>query len=260
MQTSLDSLSINALHVDSTGAVWIGSRAGLGRLGPESEEIVSYDIRPTGPRIISVLSIAETADGSLWLGTSATLARFDRSSGAIEHLWPDNESPAGLHGSQFQATIVDRDGFVWTATRDAGVNRLDPTTLTVRHYRHDPADVNSLSDDDVVDLYEHPDGSVWLATRGGLDRLDPRSGAVTRYSTEQGLPGDRPVGILADRSGDLWVSFDMAGLARFKTDNAETRVFGTHDGLQGDRFLPGSHVLTQSGELVFGGGERSQSF
>ena len=53
----------------------------------------------------------------------------------------------------------------------AGLQLLDPETGVTRLYLHDPDDPSSLGDDRVLALLETADGSLWVGTRTGLDRL-----------------------------------------------------------------------------------------
>ena len=54
-------------------------------------------------------------------------------------------------------------------------------------YRHEPGDPNSPSDDSILDVLKDRAGILWVGTAfGGLDRLDPASGAVTHYRHDPG--------------------------------------------------------------------------
>jgi ligand-binding sensor domain-containing protein len=92
----------------------------------------------------------------------------------------------------------------------AGLDLLDPSTDTFKHYRHDPANERSLSDNGVAFVYQDRQGALWVGTRNGLNRVDPVSGAFVRY-----YPAGRDAGytssnyitaILEDRPGNLWLA------------------------------------------------------
>ena len=56
--------------------------------------------------------------------------------------------------------LVDRQGQVWAATRDAGLNRLDPATGKLTRYTHSRSRPESLSSNqNVYALLEDRDGS-----------------------------------------------------------------------------------------------------
>ncbi len=64
------------------------------------------------------------------------------------------------------------------------------------------------------------DGAVWVATYGGLARLDPVSGQVRQYehaaTDTTSLPDSRTISLLEDRAGRLWVG-TMQGVACLET-------------------------------------------
>ncbi|CAG0959579.1 partial Phytochrome-like protein cph1, partial [Anaerolineales bacterium] len=104
----------------------------------------------------------------------------------------------------------DRTGVLWIGTQDSGLNRLDPATGTITHYRHDPQDTNSLSSDRIMSVYQDSSGTVWIGTLdAGLNRLDPVSGKITRYLPNPDEPhalSDAKVNAMyEDHAGTFWV-------------------------------------------------------
>ena len=67
-----------------------------------------------------------------------------------------------------------------------------------------------LSRDTAGSVFASKDGSVWVGTGAGLNRVRNRS--VTVYSNRDGLPSNGIQAILEDHSGGLWVG-TTAGLA-----------------------------------------------
>src|SRR4051794_1601051 len=60
----------------------------------------------------SVLSIAQTPDGFLWLGTEEGLARFD---GLAFRVFDTRNTPE-LHSQEISALLADREGRLWIGT------------------------------------------------------------------------------------------------------------------------------------------------
>src|SRR6476469_9203948 len=61
-------------------------------------------------------SIAQTADGYLWIGSEEGLARFD---GATFTTF-DHRNTDGIPGNTFTALAVDAAGTLWAGTREHG--------------------------------------------------------------------------------------------------------------------------------------------
>lgn len=125
----------------------------------------------------------------------------------------------GLSQASVYTVLRDRRGFVWIGTQD-GLNRYDG--YSIRIFKRDSSDSESLSDNFVTALQEGPDGALWIGTwAGGLDRYDPATGQFRRYQSEPGDPStlsdNRVRVLLVDRDGAVWVG-TAHGLNRLERD------------------------------------------
>jgi ligand-binding sensor domain-containing protein len=84
----------------------------------------------------------------------------------FNHLTVDN----GLSESKVQCILKDRYGFMWFGTGYNGLNRYDGNKFVI--YKNDPNDPHSLSSNINYKLFEDREGTLWIGTRNGLDRLD----------------------------------------------------------------------------------------
>ncbi|HMR66142.1 MAG TPA: PAS domain S-box protein, partial [Anaerolineae bacterium] len=109
-----------------------------------------------------------------------------------------------------------------------------------------------LSSDFISGIYQDNSGLVWLATRVGLNRLDPATGQITRYGRPNGLPADMVIGILEDDQGYLWLS-TFGGLARFDPRTETFKNFDHTDGLNNLQYDFYAYHRTRDGRLWVGG-------
>ncbi|HET7269164.1 MAG TPA: two-component regulator propeller domain-containing protein [Oleiagrimonas sp.] len=136
----------------------------------------------------------------------------------------------GLAQSSGLAIAQGPRGYVWLGT-ESGLQRYDGYGFV--YYHHSPGDPTSLSRDDVHAIAVAADGTVWVATGGGLDRLAPGHTGFTHdiYHADDphGLSSNRLFALLVDRDGSLWVGGNN-GVDRLLADGSfrHYRVSGKH--------------------------------
>jgi signal transduction histidine kinase/CheY-like chemotaxis protein/ligand-binding sensor domain-containing protein len=145
---------------------------------------------------ITVGALARTNDGYLWVATQDGLARFDGVRFQTFHML---DSP-GLPHDNIHAVAASRDGSLWVGTYNRGVAHLV-------NGRFEP--VSGLLSPVIRAILEDREGTVWIATRGGLNRW--KSGALTAYTQKDGLPAADVLALAEDRDGKLWIG-SSAGL------------------------------------------------
>ena len=112
--------------------------------------------------------------------------------------------------------LQDSAGFLWFGTED-GLNRYDGYTFTV--YRHDPENPDSLGHNTINHLVEGENGSIWVATISGLDRLDRATDRFTHYRAASddphSLSHNLVITVHRDAAGRIWIG-TASGLDRFE--------------------------------------------
>ncbi len=183
----------------------------------------------------SVLAIAQTPDGYLWLGTEEGLVRFD----GVRFTVFDRHT-SGLLNNMIQALLVDHAHNLWIGTAGGGLTRYDNgrfVSFTAK---------DGLASDSVRALYEDAEGTLWIGTDGGgLTRL--RRGKFHHFTTEDGLPDNAVYSISSDRTGSLLVA-THGGLSSFRNGRFEPFHPGGHSRWGSARVLK----TTRDGSLWIG--------
>ncbi|MGH9162755.1 MAG: two-component regulator propeller domain-containing protein [Vicinamibacteraceae bacterium] len=195
--------NIAKLYEDTRGDIWIAtldaSRLVVARWERATGRLVTYSDADGLPAFHRPLSFAEDRSRAVWIGfREGGLARYK--DGRFEILRDGDGIPAG----DWVSVHVDRFGRLWVATAGGGVLRVDrPDHRPLDGVRYTTA--QGLSTNQVLSLAEDRQGRIYLGTTQGLNRLDPSSGRVRRYTRSDGLSASQVAWeAFLDRQGALW--------------------------------------------------------
>jgi signal transduction histidine kinase/ligand-binding sensor domain-containing protein len=241
--------SVRSIVVARDKSAWIGTKEnGLFHL---SGSQVSHFTKKDGLQEMFVSSLAETAEGDLWVGTGSSgvqklsYGHFSR----IKELTFSNDA--------VKTILVDADR-VWMGTTARGLILVKPAEITML------AENKFLSGQIILPVYQHENGEVWIGTAGsGLNRI--RNGHTTNFTMADGLLSNVVLSICGN---DEFIFIGTpAGLNLF--DLKKNRITGhytTKDGLTNNIvqavFIDskkrtwlttrsgGIHTLTKEGKLT----------
>jgi ligand-binding sensor domain-containing protein/signal transduction histidine kinase len=153
----------------------------------------------------------EDRDHNLWIGFYwGGLVRLRN--GLVDSFTKDNGLPVGF----IRDLYLDSSGRLWVASSDGGVARVDDPTREkptfVTYSRKD-----GLSSDQITSVVEDRLGRMYLSTGIGVDRLDPATGHIKRYTTADGLANSYVSVSYRDRNGALWFG-TLQGLSKLVVD------------------------------------------
>ena len=265
------------------GALWIGTQKGLHRLDTRTQEVRSYETlgHSTAMQDQRVFAIRRTSDGELLIGTTVGLLRYDRRRDAFdpiegfegvfvtgmdedrEHaLWVSTYANGLIRYDLRTGRITDRhtgtsgdpapfnklfsvcagsDGRIWTTSFNGGFGALDPRTG--RFESRDTRHCDLMPSDICFQVLEDDAGSVWVSSDKGLFALDPRSGAIRRFTVYDGLLNNdfKNCG-LKTADGDLYFGsrngFIRFNPARFIRETGSPRLVVTEFRIGGERITP----------------------
>jgi signal transduction histidine kinase/ligand-binding sensor domain-containing protein len=169
----------------------------------------------------TVLAIAATRDGYLWVGTYEGAARFD----GVRFTLFNPSNTTGIGNSMVSSLLERRDGSLWLGTYGGGVSRFSDGRFTQYAMR------DGLSSDFTTCLFEDPAGTLWIGTDGGGVTAFSR-GRFTPYTIAQGLPSNLVRAVVDDGNGGLLVGTSR-GIARI-ADGRVSAFDGRADVAQAD--------------------------
>jgi signal transduction histidine kinase/ligand-binding sensor domain-containing protein len=246
------------------GSVWLGTRGGLNRW--KNGQVTAYPNR----RVQGVTSLSNGARGRLWASTTD----------GMSYLENDRWIPVGgVPGGQASSIVEDTTGYLWVVNDRHDLLRLSPQHEVQqipgdRLRRNIPisrlaADLvhdglwigwadgsvayfadgqirasytvaDGLGGGRVTDLKVDPDGTLWVATTGGVSRL--KEGRVATLTSKNGLPCDTVHWLMKDDAQSVWLytACGLVHLARSELDGwaadrkktVHTTVFDASDGVR----------------------------
>jgi ligand-binding sensor domain-containing protein/serine phosphatase RsbU (regulator of sigma subunit) len=236
---SLPNNSINALYVDQSGILWIGTSNGICRYDSrldnffvykkgqrKGKQVVSYDVR----------CIYEDQDHVLWIGTGASgLQRFtDNRTGIVELVQEKNKQaraayPTALTAGTVSAIFEDDTRTLWVATTE-GVLRREKGETAFSVIKNTSSDPKSLSHNDVSAFYEDASRVLWIGTRGGGANIyDVHQKRFLHYRHDYKNPNslakDVVRAVFDDGKGNLWVGLREGGLNRLHRETGKFTHF-----------------------------------
>jgi len=240
-QDGLPENTVQAFAQTPDNYLWIGTSGGL--LQFDGAGFVLYDRDNTAAfRENSVFCLAAGRDGSLWAGTDGGgLVRYQRG------VFRSYSAGQGLTNDFVRAIVEARDGTIWVGTDD-GLFRLEGDRLTrvdgvgktprlaVHAIREDRAGDLWVGGSTVLRLHgtdgreyhldgfgsasrvksivETKDGTLWVGTVSGLERLPRAARESARFERVPDIASTVRA-LFEDRGGTLWIGSIGDGLMRY---------------------------------------------
>ena len=269
--------TVNAMHQDRRGFVWIGTQGGLHRYDGYRFKVFQNDpARPNSVPDSLITAIDEDELGGIWIGTDgAGAARIDADTGAVLQriemigdrritalryiqgvgVWMGTRSGLVLaqHGKPLRTALslpvgdavtaleIDLQGVLWVGTRLSGVYQLRAGVFTAMP-SSDMGEVRQFSVDSA--------NRILIATSAGLFEISPERVAVKRWV--EAAKNLRAVVQAPD--GAFWVAIDGYGLQRLDLASGQRVNFQVDSTVHGS--LPDSAIsalmIDASGQLWVG--------
>jgi len=254
--------SVRKILGDRYGFLWIGTKDGLYKFNPRTNQSVHYTQNSKSPISSNwVYAITEDSEGILWIGTWNGLSRYDRKNDRFIAYNPKQT----LWGPHVRIIVEDHDKNFWVGTDGGGLTYLkkqkkdDDILLTPTYYTNQQGNQNTISDNRVYCLCEDQLGMIWIGTGRGLNRLNPATGTMNHFPSNNFLAEKVIRGILTE-NGRVWVSHQN-GITQIDCKTLKTRDFTENNDLYSNEFSEDAYFRNpKTGECFFGGNRGLCSF
>lgn len=253
---SLSDNIINAIFEDPLGNIWVGTTGGLSLLiqsDSSSVEFINFTFDPedssslSNNMVYSIYADPDTTESILWIGTADGLnklilpADYGNTEIKVNKL---KHNPAkffrylnepgnlqSISSNDVRAIYVNPDeNVVWIGTYGGGLNKLIKDKDQFIHYKYNPRNNNSLSDNSIVSIHQDISGNIWIGTfGGGLNLFDPDLETFTHFKRERFNPRSLSSNVIykifEDRTGALWFGTSGGGVCKFDRKKEKFRHY-----------------------------------
>lgn len=216
--TSVSDNFIRAICQDDLGGFWVGTFKGLDFFDAEAKVFKNFKNSPVERQSLSdqsVWCIEKDAQGSLWIGTYFGGVNIFNPEFSFSRFYRPTGQNTGPNSAIMGRVAEDGDGNLWICSDYGGLNYFDSKKNTFSYFKSSAGNPNSLSSNTLKDIYFDERSEVlWIGSHlGGLDKLDTRTGRITRVDLKTG-----------NRSIDKYVRRIVPYKGKL--------LLGTHDGVQ----------------------------
>ena len=161
------SSKVNTIHKDQTGMMWIGTNGNLFEYNPVNEKLKGYYDGSDKPNTVqgsSTRQVFEEESGQLWFATSWGLYKLDREKDLFTKYLPRTLITALIKSNQ-------EPNIFWLGGDNFGLVKMNQETGHFIDYMYRSRLLGSLSSNMVYTLYQNDNGTIWLGTGAGLNKL-----------------------------------------------------------------------------------------
>jgi len=219
----LSQSSVTCIFQNKQGFMWFGTQDGLNRY--DGYNIKIFKNNPNDSSSLTnnfIFSIIEDQSGAFYIETQGgTFHRYNPRLESFQIINKDKIDLGKAKISSVGALLHESNGIKWVGglSKGTGLERIDTKTGKSIVFKHNPADLSSLSDDKVYSVFRDRKGNLWVGTFNGLDRLDEKTGKFFHYRNRPGDPNSLADNwvwpIYEDSRGYLWIGTVRSGLSMF---------------------------------------------
>lgn len=195
---------VSTLHNQGNN-VWAAVRDSVFKWNPETEKLDCIYKMPTGTRISEIHC---DANNCLWIGTISGLFRIDNI---------NNPAPVCVIPEvNIHSLYRDSKARMWVAAYRGGMYKIEngvSTEFTIENNFN-------LSNNDVRCFVEDNEGSIWIGTFSGLNKIDTLNNVVFYKKDSQpgSLKHSSIFSLYKDRQGTVWIGTYYGGVHYFNPE------------------------------------------
>lgn len=239
-KNSLSSNRISKLVIDKNNVIWIGTfGGGLCKAWKDENNnfsCVAYSYSQNNYQGLSddkILTMFNDKNNNLWIGTFYGGLNFlsSEEKNKIPRLakfviYNPSSSKNSISGTTIMALSQDSFGNIWIGTFGNGLDKFNPANNIFTNFKHNPININSLADNDVLSLSVDRSGIIWAGSHlgAGITMIWLNRSKFNLYSHKpdntNSLSDNVVWSIYKDENNILWVGTYRGGITKIdRTQN-----------------------------------------
>ena len=213
---------VTALAWEPTqNTLWIGTHEGLVRLQIRPDQGRKFEILPVaGLAQVPIRALTTATQGTLFVGTDGGLIRLNQSS---EGGWLADHMH---HEGVLSLGHCPQQKVLWVGSQN-GLFRYPQDGLQLpEKYEAQSLDRNSISDNQVISIFQSKEGIWWFGASSGLNYFDPVAIKFSNYALAENagldLVDNKVWAVTSNQDGDLYLATE-SGLVQLQLNGTMIR-------------------------------------
>jgi ligand-binding sensor domain-containing protein len=206
--------------------LWVGTDTGLVKFDKTTKKWIKFRHDPNNPDSIgndTMWNLFMDKAGFIWIPTyGGGLDKFDpKTEKVVAHYKNNPDDPRSLGSDTLNHVYEDSSGRIWVGTVGSGLNKLNPDGTFTR-YNEETGFLTNW----VGSIIEDNQGFLWLGTKIGLIKFDPKTETWRLYTQDDGLQSNefQEYPNFKAPDGELWV-FGGNGINSFYPDKLKDNPY-----------------------------------
>ena len=238
--------NIHGLCVDGD-RLWVGTFSyGLRVIDIRTQRVVRTFTASNAPGALRdniIRSISRAPDGSIYLGTTRGLCRYNAATDRFDYI-------ASIPPILINYITFDSKGNLWVATQTNSVYMLPSNGSRWQHF--DPINNSGLTSNKALSVFEDSEGTIWVTTQGGGAYIyDRTENKLKHFSVGRNDIGSTIFRMAEDHQGGLWFT-TYKGLVNYNPATKQLRHYSNNSLLLDNHFNYNSSLVANDGKIYLG--------
>ena len=263
-RNSISHNNVKALYYDADKEIiWIGTHlGGLNKLDIRSGHFTHYRMEGNNPQSLpsDIIRDITPYKDLLIIATQNGVCLFNPANGQCRQLFKDSKEGKSI--KMVADVVFDSEGTLWIAATGEGVFSYRFDTRKLTNYRHDAANPNSLSNNNVNNITQDSKGNLWFSTSGsGLDLYRPETNDFENFDKgKNGLASDCIYETQESPTSGKLLLITNEGFSIFDYRNKDFNNYSAENGFPLTAVNENALCVTRDGEIFLGGVQGMISF